>query len=153
MTQILMVLMMSLAPAKADLKTEIIAEASQYTTSCRLVVARAELSGSVELYCTSRGQYRLVDPEIPADLVRKDSGSGKDLAEIIDLLESTRSKIITELSDAGFRSENAKCALPVHTDGILDRIKAQHSNHSDNEVRAMKISNPSGSVRVCIFNR
>ncbi len=153
MNQILMIFMMSLAPAKADLKTDVLVQASEYTTSCKLVVARAELVGSVELYCKSSGQYQLNQPEVQAELVRKESGSGKDLAEIIDALESARSKIIAELSDAGFLSENAKCALPVHTDGMLDRIKAQHAAHSDNEVRALKISHPSGIVRVCIFNR
>lgn len=153
MTQILMVLMITLAPAKADLKVVVNGDLSAYTTSCRLVVTRAAHIGTSDLFCTTNGYYQLEQAQVESDLVFRESGSGKDMFETIDLLESSRARIIATLSEKGFRTENAKCALPQLTDGALDHKSGYQQVSNDYNVRTRKIMAPSGSTRVCIFNR
>ena len=137
MMQILMTLMMSLAPAKAEIVTQVQRDISTEASSCLLVVTRVELTGSIDLYCTSE---RTLATERQELLVLRFGGSNPGIAETIDQLEGRRAGIIQALGDAGFLTDNATCE-PTR----LVFPKAQ--------VTTVRTIVPESTIRTCTFTR
>ena len=140
MTQILMILMMSLAPAKAEMKTQINEELSAYTQACKVTITRTYDTGGVQLFCTSESKKLVENHEtLKFHSMRLANSNG----DVHDELESMRAAVISKLESQGFIPKCSPTNILVY-----DNDAAHGTTRVNYQIKI-----PVVTERVCTFSR